>query len=114
MNIPTAEELRKLIGEAKERDLQPVKDAAKKVVESFAKRIGELLADPKKFTSHTLFSMEMPIEAYENPRAEACFFATVKSLLPADYVVEKSHDGGGMYSTVVIRWNLPATTLPRR
>jgi hypothetical protein len=113
MNIPTAEELRKKIAVAKERNMEPVKVVAKKIVAKFAKHIETLLADPSRYTSHTLFSVEMPVEAYANHRAEECLFRTVRELIPSDYVVEKSHDGGGMYSVVVIRWNLPPTMRAR-
>jgi hypothetical protein len=113
MNIPTAEELRKKIADAKDRDLQPVRDAAKKIINKFEEYIKNVLADPKRYTSHSSFSVEMPGEAYENNRAEECLFSTIRTTLPTGYRVEKSHDGGGMYSTVVIRWDEPRPVVRR-
>lgn len=93
-----------MIALAKVRNLEPVREAAKEIVEKFADYIDRMVADPKQFTSHTLFSVEMPAVVYSVPEGEAHLFKFIREMIPADYAVEKSHDGGGMYSTVVIGW----------
>jgi hypothetical protein len=102
--IPTAAELRKQIVVSKERDLQPLRDEAEKVILAFEKHIKSLLEKPEQFCSKTCFS-------YKNPNygigetAKNYFYECVRNGLPKDYTVVASHDGGGMYEVLVIRWD---------
>lgn len=108
--IPTAAELRKQLKVAKEQNFEPVRLEAQGIVEQFSGYIASILKS-KNGSATTLFSTELPIIAYEDAN-EKVFFDHLKSLLPSDYRVEKSHDGG-MYSTVVIRWDEVKPTVTR-
>jgi hypothetical protein len=107
MNLPpSADVLRKQIEIAKDRNLEKVRKAATGTIERFNVHISELIANPEKFTYHTLYSEEMPLWAYHKNSYNDYLSILQKTLNPLGYVVEQRHDGGGMYSTVVIRWNI--------
>ena len=106
MNIPSAAELRTKLEHAKERKLKPVYDAAEKMIDDFAVHIVNLVGEPGNYTHHTSFVKEIPAAAYHNASANIFIDYIQNKLMPLGYVVEKSHDGGGLYSTVVIRWNI--------
>lgn len=106
MNLPpSVDVLRKQIEAARDRSLEKPRKAAEGTIERLNAHIAALLANPEKFTSHTLFSEEMPAGAYHNGNYGAYLDALATKLTPLGYRVEKSHDGGGMYSVVVIRWD---------
>lgn len=105
MKIPTAAELCKKLEVAKELASQPVREAVDTTLTDFANHIEKLLNDPKNFTNHTIYVREIPGGAYHGGNYNLYFDCLRRKLTPLGYVVEQSHDGGGVYSTVVIRWN---------
>lgn len=102
--IPTVDEVLRSIALAKNKALKPVREAGDALIEQFSKHLIQLVANPSKFTSHKCFIKEMPFGAYYNGNYDY-FLEYVKTQLPEGYRVEQSHDGGGMYSTIVIRWD---------
>lgn len=107
MNLPpSVDVLRKNIEVAKDRGLEKVRKAADGTIERLNIHIEALLKDPYKFTTHTLFSEEMPALAYHKGNYDVFLEVLRSKLTPLGYRVEQSHDGGGMYSTVVIRWDI--------
>jgi hypothetical protein len=110
MNLPPAVDvLRKQIEAARDRSLAKPRKAADGTIERLNVHLTALLANPEKFTSHTTFSEEMPANAYHGGSYAAFLDALRAKLTPLGYRVEQSHDGGGQYSTVVIRWDLEKT-----
>jgi hypothetical protein len=68
--------------------------------------LDDRMAHPEKYTSTGGTSFPSP----HYPAHE--FVEEVAKLLqPLGFQVSESHDGGGMYATVVIRWNVPAPIL---
>lgn len=115
-SIPSAIELRAKIGIAKNRALDPIRAAGNECIKRFKAHLEELLTDPSKFTSHTSWSEEIK-GAATNSDVDFYIGYIHSQLSPMGYRVEKSHDGGGMYSTVLIRWDIeprPRATHPQR
>lgn len=106
---PSAKILRDQIEAARNRALEKPQKAAEGTIERFIAHISALLANPEKFTSHDLFSEQMPADAYHDGSYYDYLHALGSKLLPLGYRVEKSYDGGGMFHTVVIRWDLEKT-----
>lgn len=107
MNLPPhVDVLRKQIEAARDRSLEKPRKAAEGTIERLNAHIAALLANPDKFTGHTLFSEEMPAGAYHNGSYAVFLDALRAKLSPLGYRVEQSHDGAGMYAVVVIRWDL--------
>jgi len=107
MSIPAAFQLRKMIDEAKSRHHDKQRAAAKDFITRFTSHLNKLVSDPSKFTSHTVYSEEVKGDMYTSGADSDFFFDSVKGeLAPLGYRVERSHDGGGMYSTIVVRWDI--------
>jgi hypothetical protein len=107
MNLPPSVEiLRKQIDAAKDRGLEKVRNAADGTIQRLNIHIESLLKDPSKFTTHTVFSEEMPIMGRHKGNYDAFLEVLRSKLTHLGYRVEQSHDGGGMYDTVVIRWDI--------
>lgn len=106
-NIPNVTELRQKIAEAKDRKLTKVRAVGDLFIERFGLHLEALLTNPSKFTSHTSYGEEIKGDAYSDGANADYYINYVKGVLsPLGYVVEKSHDGGGMYSTIVVRWDI--------
>jgi hypothetical protein len=102
--LPTAADLRVKIKDAKSKSLDVVRKEVARVLNAFAAHIEKLLADPYQFTSHSVFGFDNP--NYGDLRNKDAFYKLLKEALPSDYLVEASHDGGGMYEVALIRWNV--------
>jgi hypothetical protein len=62
-------------------------------------KIESMIANPEKYTSTNSASFQ--VNSYPAEK----FVAEVAALLvPLGYGVRQSHDGGGMYATIVISW----------
>jgi hypothetical protein len=103
--IPTAEDLRKALVVAKDKAMNPVRKAGDELIKDFSNHLVQLIANPSKFTGHTCYIKEMPAGAWHKGNYDF-FLEYVRTQLPEGYRVEQSHDGGGMYSTIVIRWDI--------
>jgi hypothetical protein len=63
--------------------------------------IEDMVAHPEKYTCRGYSSWKVPFCR----EGAGSFVARVRSLLaPLGYEVSQSHDGGGLYATVLIRW----------
>lgn len=107
--IPNVTTLREQIAQAKDRSLEPIRTEAEKILAGFAEHLNKLLTNPNQFTSHTCFVAKLPVEGEGTAKMEYFFRIIREKLVPLGYLVEKSHDGGGMYGTVVIRWDIIST-----
>jgi hypothetical protein len=59
------------------------------------------VARPEEYTGHGHSSWRVPFA----PEGVSGFVARVKKMLsPLGYEVEQSHDGGGIYDTIIISW----------
>jgi hypothetical protein len=105
--IPRVEFLRVQIAEAKNRSFDKQREAGKQFIERFKEHLDELIADPYQFTSHTCYSEKIEGDMYANGTDSKFFIDYVTTQLASyGYRVEKSHDGGGMYETIVVRWDI--------
>jgi hypothetical protein len=109
--IPSVEILRASIADAKSRKFDVQREAGKQFIERFKQHLEKLLADPYRFTSHTTYSEEIKGDMYAHGTDPTFFIEYVESQLREfGYRVEKSHDGGGMYSTILVRWDIQKPT----
>lgn len=107
MITPNVTLLRERIANAKNRKLDKQRDASKEFIARFNSHLIRLIADPDNFASHTSYSEEIKGDMYTSGSNSDFFFQCVKGELePLGFRVEKSHDGGGMYSTIVVRWDI--------
>jgi hypothetical protein len=102
---PSVEVLRKWIEAAKDRGLEKVRAAAEGTIKRLNIHIESLVKNPEKFTYLNHFSEEMPLGAHHKNGYDEYLNVLRNLLNPLGYHVEQSHDGGGMYSTVIIRWD---------
>ena len=100
---PSAESIRAAIAEAKERK----HNAGEQFIARFIEHLDKLLCDPDEFTAHTYYSEDLRGAMYDTNANPDFFIGYVQTRLnPLGYRVEKSHDGVGMYSTIVVRWDI--------
>lgn len=112
--IPRVDFLRVQIADAKNRKLDKQREAGKQFLERFKQHLEKLIADPYKFTSHTTYSEELKGDMFANGVDPTFFLEYVQAQLASlGYRVEKSHDGGGMYSTILVRWDIEKSPLKR-
>lgn len=115
LGVPTALELRNQIATAKIRKNKAVYQAVEDIVAEFSDHVRKLVENPYAYTNHTLWSTELPGIGYKFG-ADKFVELVRERLAPAGYDVEKSHDGVGIHSNIVIRWDLldRPRTEPRR
>ena len=108
MYLPiTAEQLREKIDVARARKKEKQREAGKEFIGRFTGHIENLLDDPYKFTTHTVYSEELKGDMYDSNLDPTFFIDWVANVLhPLGYRVEKSHDGGGVHETIVVRWDI--------
>lgn len=98
LNLPDASELRKQVTFDREAKKQTLKNLVTNWLNT------KVLLEIKKALDidHNSIMLRIPYEAY---RFEKEFYAEVqRQIEPLGYTSEKSHDGGGMYDTVLISW----------
>jgi hypothetical protein len=101
--MKTAEELRKAIDKAKQRDLTPVYNAVNKAIAELERQMDDLVLNPNLYSNNPVLGSEMPAGAYYNG-SYANFLTVMRlKLNPLGYDVKESHDGGGMHSTYTVR-----------
>lgn len=105
--IPNVNLLRAQIADAKNRKYDKQREAGKQFIERFKAHIEKLIADPYQFTSHTCYVEEIKGDMYDQNTSPTFFIDYVRTQLSGfGYRVEESHDGGGMYSTIIVRWDI--------
>ena len=114
LDIPVAAHFCIKLAEAKSRELDKTREAVETFLKRFKQHLDMLLANPDKFTSHTCYVEELRGNMYVKGADCSFFVESVKSKLsPLGYRVEKSHDGGGMYETIVVRWDIESKRMGR-
>lgn len=104
-DIPTSGQLRDQIKLAEDTIPESMKVAIDNTMAAFIAHIAEITANPSKFTSRDAWVVEMPSGAYHGTGYDRFMAEISKILCPKGYRIEQSHDGGGMYSTLVVRWD---------
>jgi hypothetical protein len=98
MKFPTAKERREMTGNnSKKENGSPLKFSvlAKRFVEE--KVLSEILETKQS----SCVNIAVPVEAYNDLDK---FVEECRKIIPSDYVVERSHDGCGMYDTLFVCW----------
>lgn len=102
VNLPRASQIkrRQVIGRAvKETSIRKV--AFTFMNGKLKEAINEAIVYESADTARTTVNVEVPIEAYSNEEFYTICIAELKKL---GYKASKSHDGGGMYSTLCVSW----------
>ena len=102
-DLPHVSDLRKMIEIANETRFLKVKLEADLTMNRLKTRIQDLLDRPEKYISHHSYIEELKVHGDDEVKKYFSYLEEV--LVPLGYSVEKSHDGGGMYSTVCIGWS---------
>ena len=92
--FPTAKQRRKMIPQVVDVKQEPINKVVKQFVEN--KILPAVLA-----ATYNQVNIEVPSRAYADLNA---FCDLCKQLIPSDYEVGISYDGGGMYNTLSVSW----------
>jgi hypothetical protein len=101
--MKSAADFRKALDEAKNRSLDPVRLAVKDALVMVEFQMKDALAKPDSYSANPYFGDKMPVGAYYKGGYKDFIRLLGAELTPLGYIVEQSHDGGGMYSTYVVR-----------
>jgi hypothetical protein len=123
--MKTAADFRKALDEAKDRSLDPVRLAVKDAISKVEFQMEAALAKPDNYSANPYFGDKMPIGAHYKGGYKDFLRLLSAEVAPLGYIVEESHDGGGMFATFVVRMpekrdevvrmkGLPMDPTPRR
>jgi hypothetical protein len=112
-DIPTADTLTKFFSARKaaviQQDVEKLKACVDHFLTEFAGYLKDLMESPQKYTSRHCFVEPIASEVYalrvtSKSGADIFVEAVGAKLRPLGYTVIKSHDGGGIYATIVVSW----------
>lgn len=99
----TATQFREALKKAKEADLVHVREAVEEALLLVEEQMEKALANPKYVSNNPCFGAEMPAKAMYNGSYDKFIHLFNTKLALSGWTVEKSHDGGGMYATYVVK-----------